>query len=466
MTAVAAGGAHSLALLSAGSIDAWGENTQGELGNGTLNNSSVPVAVTGLSGVTGIAAGYFHSLALGPKGSVSSWGYNGNGQLGTGNTTETDVPVAISGLAGIKGLSANQYDTIAIGPPPPTVTAVSPEGGSSGGNTAVTITGTHLGEAEQVMFGSIPAKSFTIKSATTISAVSPAGSGTVDVTVATASGSSPTGPADRFKYTFTGPPPVVTGVAPSEGTTAGGTTVTISGKELTGASEVHFGASAAASFKVESPTTISAVSPVGGGTIDVTVGTAGGTSETTAADHFTYVAPGPVPVVAKVKPNKGPAAGGTTATVTGSNFSGVTAVDFGGRPAASFEVLSGGKLTAVSPAGVAGPADITVSNANGTSAIVPKDVFRYGAASVTGVSPASGSKAGGTSVTVSGIGFAPGSSTTFVFGKAQATGVSCSSSTTCTMTTAASKSGTVDVRALLNKTESAKNPPADSFTYN
>jgi alpha-tubulin suppressor-like RCC1 family protein len=465
-TAIAAGGGHSMALLSTGAVDAWGDNGQGELGNNSTTSSSVPVTVSGLSGVTQIAAGYFHSLATTGVGAVWSWGYNGNGQLGTGSTTESDVPVAVPGVAGIKGLSANQYDTIAVGASPPSVSGVSPNGGPTGGSTAVTISGLHLGEAEKVLFGATPAKSFTVNSSSSISAVSPSGSGTVDVTVTTGSGTSPATPADQFKYVFAGPPPTVTGVAPAEGTTAGGTAVTITGTQLAGAGEVRFGATPAASFKVQSATSVTAVSPAGTGTVDVTVSTPAGVSETGAADHYTFVPPGPVPAVTKVKPNKGAPAGGATVTVTGSNLTGATGVLFGSRPATSFEVKSAEKLTAVSPPGSSGAVDVTVTNANGASTVTSKDLFRYGAGSVTGVSPSSGPKEGGTTVTVTGVGFAPGSSTVFVFGKVRASAVECASTTTCTMRTGASaSSGTVDVRAVLRKTTSAKNPPGDSFTY-
>ena len=86
-------------------------------------------------------------------------------------------------------------------------------------------------------------------------------------------------------------PPVVTGLDPSFGPTAGGTDVTITGTGFNGANAVHFGGTSALSFTVESSTTIDAVSPSGSGTVDLTVTTPrGGESTPTTADRYSYTA--------------------------------------------------------------------------------------------------------------------------------------------------------------------------------
>ncbi len=87
VTAIAAGGEFSLALLSNGHVMAWGQGEEGKLGNGNINNSNVPVEVTGLSEVTAIAAGSKHALALLSSGRVEAWGSNKKGQLGNGEPT-------------------------------------------------------------------------------------------------------------------------------------------------------------------------------------------------------------------------------------------------------------------------------------------------------------------------------------------------------------------------------------------
>ena len=130
----------------------------------------------------------------------------------------------------------------------PTVSAVSPNAGPTVGGTSVTITGTGFTGATAVSFGTTSAASFTVTSGTSITATSPAGSGTVDVKVTTIGGTSATGAADGFTYIAM---PAVTGLAPASGPAAGGTVVTITGANLSGATAVKFGGSAAVWFNVD-----------------------------------------------------------------------------------------------------------------------------------------------------------------------------------------------------------------------
>jgi hypothetical protein len=153
-------------------------------------------------------------------------------------------------------------------------------------------------------------------------------------------------------------------------------------------------------------------------------------------------------------------------TISGSDLSEASGVNFGGVPANSFVVAGAGKIRAVSPPGVTGPVDVTVSSPSGTSETSPKDLFTYGAPTVTGVSPASGTRAGGTTITVTGSGFASGGGTSFKLGNLEAASSSCSSSTTCTVVTPSSRKATsVDVRATVDKLTSSTNAPADRFSY-
>ena len=100
---IAVGSSHSVALCSDGTMAAWGNNTYGQLGDGSNNNSNVPVAVTRSSGtalynktVVAIAAGFNHSMALCSDGTVVAWGFNSSGQLGNSNNTSSNVPVAVT----------------------------------------------------------------------------------------------------------------------------------------------------------------------------------------------------------------------------------------------------------------------------------------------------------------------------------------------------------------------------------
>ncbi len=208
------------------------------------------------------------------------------------------------------------------------------------------------------------------------------------------------------------PAPAVTQVNPSSGPTAGGTSVTITGTNFTGATGVAFGSTAATSVAVNSATQITATAPAGtAGTVDVTVTTPSGTSPTGAADQYTYVSR---PIITSISPTAGPTAGGTIVTITGTNLQGASAVNFGGTAATAFTVNSGTKITATAPAGTAGTVDVTVTTVGGTSATSGADRYTYDAApTVTSISPTAGPTSSGTVVTITGTNFVNGASVNF-----------------------------------------------------
>jgi uncharacterized protein YhjY with autotransporter beta-barrel domain len=171
------------------------------------------------------------------------------------------------------------------------------------------------------------------------------------------------------------PAPTVTSITPTSGPTAGGTMVAITGTNFTGATAVRFGATNATSFVVINATSITATAPAGSvGTYDVTVTTPGGTSATSAADQYTYVA---APTVTSISPTYGPTAGGTSVVITGTNFTGATAVTFGGIAATSFTVNNATSINATSPAKSAGTVDVRVTTTGGTSATSAADQFTH-----------------------------------------------------------------------------------------
>ncbi|HLH23916.1 MAG TPA: hypothetical protein VK066_15440 [Chloroflexota bacterium] len=118
VTFVAAGGDHSLAVTADGTVWAWGSNSSGQLGDGTTIDRSAPVRVNGLinvpGGVEAVAAGLQYSLALKNDGTVWAWGTNEVGQLGNGTTDNQTAPVQVSGLTGVAAIVAGTSHALAL----------------------------------------------------------------------------------------------------------------------------------------------------------------------------------------------------------------------------------------------------------------------------------------------------------------------------------------------------------------
>ncbi len=111
---VSAGYNYALALRQDGTVWAWGKNTCGELGNGTYEDSNIPVQVLNLFDIVSVSAGYFHALALKADGTVWAWGCNSSGQLGIGNRENRNIPDQVLNLDNIISISAGQSHSIAL----------------------------------------------------------------------------------------------------------------------------------------------------------------------------------------------------------------------------------------------------------------------------------------------------------------------------------------------------------------
>ncbi len=307
----------------------------------------------------------------------------------------------------------------------PSLGSVVPSTGPVAGNNSVTLSGTGFSGITAVSFGSRPASGFTVNSTTAITATVPPGTGVVPVTV-----KSPGGTSNSVSYTYAATP-TLTSLLPSQGPTSGGTAVTLTGSGLTGATAVDFGANSV-SFTVNSPTQITAVAPAGTSAVPVTVTTPGGIS---TAVYFFYLA---LPAVTAVSPVQGPTSGGTTVTLTGSGFTGVTAVKFGAN-SANFTVNSSTQITAVAPAGT-GAVPVTVTTPGGTSNSV---AYSYVAPPVlTTLSPAQGPISAGAVITLIGTGLT--TATAVHFGPALA-GFSVASDTSIVAVAPAGAAGSVPV---------------------
>ena len=215
----------------------------------------------------------------------------------------------------------------------------------------IVVAGQNLAETISVTINGLEA-AFTVVSDTALAVEVSAGHTTGRITVVTPAGTA-TSVAD---FTVI---PAISSFSPTTG--PAGSVVTISGTTLTGATAVTFNGVNAASFTVDSTTQITAVVPAGATTGKIAVTTPGGTA-TSAAD-FTVILP---PTVTGFSPTNGPV--GTSVTISGTAFSGATAVTFNGVSATSFTVKSATQITAVVPAGATtGKIALTTSGGMATS---------------------------------------------------------------------------------------------------
>jgi alpha-tubulin suppressor-like RCC1 family protein len=114
VASIGVGGYHTCALLLDGTINCWGGNSRGQLGNGTTADSFSPVAVTGISTATAVAVGDTYTCALLSGGTVQCWGYNAWGQLGNGTTSNSSTPVEVAGISAATAVATGSFHTCAL----------------------------------------------------------------------------------------------------------------------------------------------------------------------------------------------------------------------------------------------------------------------------------------------------------------------------------------------------------------
>ncbi len=176
---------------------------------------------------------------------------------------------------------------------------------------------------------------------------------------------------------------------------------------------------------------------------------------------ITQVASSASPSVTGVTPNSGPVAGGTSVTITGTNFASGATVSFGGAVATNVTVVNATSIAATTPAHALGVVNVVVTNPGGLSG-TGANAFTYTTTpTVTSASPATGSTSGGTAVTITGTNLVSGATVTF--GGTAATNVSVVSATSITATTPAHAAGAVNV--VVTNPGSLSGTLTNGFTY-
>ncbi|MCI0342028.1 MAG: IPT/TIG domain-containing protein [Planctomycetales bacterium] len=361
------------------------------------------------------------------------------------------------------GCSKKKHRDAAPAPAPapaPTLSSIAPVSGPTTGGTTITLTGSNFQGGATVAVGGAAATSVVIVSGTSATAVTPAGSaGPANVTLTNPDGQAAT-LANGFTYVLVTPPaPTLTAVSPTSGPIAGGQTVTLTGTGFQTGASVTFGGTPATSVTVLSASSLTCVSPATGtpGAVNVTI-TNPDTQSATLTNGYTYVAP--APTLTAISPTSGPTAGGTAVTLTGTGFLSGATVTIGGAAATTVTVVSATTITATSPAGTAGPANVVVTNVDSQSATLAGGFTYVAPPALSSITPTSGSSLGGTVVTLSGSSFQAGA--TVLFGSSLATSVTVTGTTTITCTT---PGGTGTVSVTVTNPDGQASSLSSAYTY-
>ena len=266
----------------------------------------------------------------------------------------------------------------------------------------------------------------------------------------------------------TNPAPTVTSIAPTTGSQAGGTAVTITGTGFLAGATVMFGATSATNVSVVSATSITATTPAhASGAVDVVV-TNTDNKSATLPQAFTYALP--APTITTIAPSTGPTTGGTAVTITGSDFQPGATVMFGALPATDVTVVSATSITARTPLGPATEqlaVDVVVTNPDSQSATAhPGFTYTVPPLAVVSVTPNIVQPSVPVTIVIFGSGFTSALSSSVTVGGVAATNVQIIDPVTIRATVAAHAAGTSDVVVTIGGTSATlkngiswQNPP-------
>ena len=295
--------------------------------------------------------------------------------------------VMLASVAGCEGLDLGAImdaltggpgggDDVAEHPLPPEIISITPNRGTTDGQTPVTIRGTGFGTDAGILFGASAATDLVVVNEGLITAMTPAHeSGAVDVTCVSASGDDVIFSA-AFTFVDAGSVLEVSGISPARGSSQGGTEVTMTGVGFTDSLGVLFGDVAATSVTVVNDGLATAVTPEHtAGSVDVTL--SDGVRSVVQAQGFAFVTPDELPLVfARITPVRGPSNGGTRVTIEGIGFVDGMTVVFDVVPAADVTVISDELLTAITPAHALGEVRVLLATPDRRTAEIA-NAFEY-----------------------------------------------------------------------------------------
>lgn len=299
----------------------------------------------------------------------------------------------------------------------PKIEAVVPDRGPRDGGIQVIIKGADFvpdaSGSVQVFFGTAEATGTVIEGGTMVQVTLPPAPdgrlGAVDVKVLNSDGAQAL-KLKGFTYVVPESRPQISSLDPTSGSTLGGNWVTITGEDFREGIQVFFGGQPVLAVVLVDSTTLRVKAPPHSeGTKDVTVTNYdGGTA--TLPQAYTYKVPESEPIIKKVEPNRGPQVGGTAITVTGLDFREGIKLFIGGAPALEVKRVDYRTLTAVTPPGEEGPAEVTVVNPDEGTYTLERGFTYYHVEVpvIQVVTPNEGPATGGTEITITGSRFAKG----------------------------------------------------------